>query len=291
MRLGVLFPTTEIGADPREAVAFAQAAEDLGFDHLNTLDHVILPDAQDEALKHDYYVRTRSFHEPLILFSFLAAVTRRIRFSTAILILPQRQTVLVAKQAAELDLLSGGRLRLGVGLGWNPLEYEALGMSFKTRARRMAEQVGLLRALWTREEVTFDADFDRVDAAGLNPMPVQRPIPIWFGGAVPAALRRAGRLAEGVLLNPRLTPGAEAKASMDYVRDGAVAAGRDPANVGVEGTVLVRDMSPDQFAEAAAGWRDLGATDLILRTMDCGFSGIDAHIVALRRFRAAYPDP
>jgi probable F420-dependent oxidoreductase len=189
MRIGIVFPQYEIGTDPAAIRDFAQAAEGIGYHHLLASEHVLgastaaRPDwRRPYGDTHRAYTDEDQFHEPLVLFGFLAGLTRRIELVTGILILPQRQTALVAKQAAEIDVLSGGRLRLGVGLGWNAVEYEALGMDFRTKARRIEEQIALLRALWTQPVVDFAGEWDRIPAAGINPLPVQRPIPIWLGG-------------------------------------------------------------------------------------------------------------
>src|SRR5262252_6242986 len=192
MQLNAMFPTRDIGDDPAKIRDWAQAAEDLGYAYIEVPDHVFGAAARDGWTPR--YNETDPFHETFVMLGFLAAVTKRIRLSSGILIAPQRQTGLIAKQAAEVDLLSGGRLRLGVGLGWNPVEYEALGKDFNDRGRRMTEQVQLLRLLWTQRAVTFEGRYERVTAAGLSPLPVQRPIPVWFGAFAPAALRRAGRI-------------------------------------------------------------------------------------------------
>ena len=191
MKIGVVFPQTEIGADAGAVRAYGERAEQLGFHHLVAFDHVL---GADPAVHQDWsgpYDVTTTFHEPLVLFGYLAAITR-LELVTGILILPQRQTALVAKQAAEVDLLTGGRLRLGVGIGWNTVEYEALGKDFTSRGRRTDEQVQLLRRLWTEQSVTFHGADEHVTGAGLSPLPVQRPIPVWFGASATAGLPRPG---------------------------------------------------------------------------------------------------
>ena len=225
MQLGVTFPQTEIGVDPGAIRAYAQAAEGLGYDYLVAYDHVL---GADVSVRPDWkprrhgrqphlatalppaYSHKHAFHEILVLFGYLAGVTKRLGLATGVLIVGQRQTALVAKQAAEVDVLSGGRLRLGIGAGWNDVEFEALGMDFHSRGRRNEEQIALLRALWTQEVVTFEGRWHKVTAAGINPLPVQRPIPIWVGGGAEPVLKRAGRLADGVSLNtpPEERPGA-----------------------------------------------------------------------------------
>jgi len=204
MRIGVVFPQTELGGDAGAVRAYVQRAEELGFTHVLAYDHVVGADpAVHAGWDGPYDVRT-TFHEPMVLYGYLAAVTS-MELVTGIVILPQRQTVLAAKQAAEVDLLTGGKFRLGVGIGWNRVEYEALGQDFSTRGKRLEEQITLLRRLWTEQTVTFSGTFDRITGAGLAPLPVQRPIPVWIGAQSPRALRRAGRLADGWF--PQMAPG------------------------------------------------------------------------------------
>ena len=211
----------------------------------------------------------------MVLFGYLAACTD-LELVSGILIAPQRQTVLVAKQAAEVDVLSGGRLRLGVGLGWNRLEYEALSKDFSNRATRIVEQVELLRRLFTEESVTFEGRFEQLHGVGILPMPVQRPIPIWFGGLAPAALRRIGRLADGWF--PLVPFGPALEAAVETVQRAAEAAGRDP--IPFEGRISV-NAGADKVERHLAGWRDIGASHVSLDTMRQGFVGVDQHISAL----------
>src|SRR5215471_11939204 len=181
MQVGVIFPQTEIGADPMTMHDYVQAAKHLRYAHLLVYDHVLGADAQRHAGWSGGYTAKDMFHEPLVALGYMAALTQRLELGTAVLVLGQRQTALVAKQAAEVDVLSGGRLRLGIGLGWNHVEYEALGQDFRTRGRRIEEQIAVLRALWTQKVVSFEGRWHRITHAGLNPLPVQRPIPIWLG--------------------------------------------------------------------------------------------------------------
>ena len=213
MRVGVVFPQTELGGDPGAVRAYGQRVEALGFTHLLAYDHVVGADPEvHKGWQGPYDVHT-TFHEPLVMFGYLAAVTTTLELVTGVIILPQRQTVLVAKQAAEVDLLSGGRFRLGVGLGWNAVEYEALGEDFTNRGRRSEEQVEVMRRLWTEESVTLDGRYHHVTGAGLAPLPVQRPIPVWFGAASDRAYERAGRLGDGWF--PMMEPGP----GLDYARE------------------------------------------------------------------------
>ena len=218
-----------------------------------------------------------TFHEPFVLYGYLAAITS-LELVTGVIILPQRQTVLVAKQSAQIDILTEGRFRLGVGLGWNPVEYEALGQDFTNRGRRMTEQVELLRRLWTERSVTFHGRYETVTAAGIAPLPVQRPIPIWFGASSPPALRRAGRLADGWF--PQRRPGPELDDALAIVHGAAEAAGRDPGSLGMEGRIgLSRGV--DAAAAQVEAWRASRATHVSISTMGIGAGGIDRHIASL----------
>lgn len=277
MRIGVVFPQTEIGADAGAVRAYGQAAEALGYRHVMAYDHVVGADPEVHRGWRGPYDVSSTFHEPMVLFGYLAALTS-LELVTAIIILPQRQTALVAKQAAEVDLLSEGRLRLGVGLGWNQVEYEALGQDFGTRGSRMEEQVGLLRRLWTEPSITFEGAFDRVTGAGLAPLPVQRPIPVWFGAQSPRAYRRAGRLADGWF--PQVSPGPELEEAKAIVEGAAVEAGRDPGSLGMEGRVGWTG-SQEALAELAGRWREAGATHLAVNTMGAGLGSVDGHLAAL----------
>ncbi len=235
MRIGVVFPQTEIGADAGAVRAYAEHVEGLGYAHLLAYDHVVGADTTVHADWNGPYDMHNTFHEPLVTFGYLAAVTTTLELVTGVLILPQRQTVLVAKQAAEVDLLSGGRLRLGVGLGWNAVEYEALGEDFSTRGKRCDEQVALMRKLWTEPSVTYGGRYHRVTGAGLAPLPIQRPIPVWFGASSPRAFRRAGRLGDGWF--PMVGPGPKLERARQEVAQAATEAGRDPARIGMQGQV------------------------------------------------------
>ena len=286
MQIGVVFPQTEIGGDPAVVRAYAVAAEELGYRHLLVYDHVLGADPAVHAGWDGPYDVTTTFHEPFVLFGFLAAITS-LELVTGVVILPQRQTALVAKQAAEVDLLTEGRFRLGVGLGWNAVEYEALGKEFTDRGRRITEQVELLRRLWTEPTVTFRGRYETVTGAGLAPMPVQRPIPIWFGASQPAALRRTGRLADGWF--PQAAPGPRLEEALEHVRGGAEAAGRDPATIGMDGRVHL-SRGVDVAADHTDRWRTVGATHLSVNTMGLatdGPVGIDRHIAALAELAEA----
>jgi probable F420-dependent oxidoreductase len=287
MQIGVVFPQTEIGPDSGAVRTYGLRVEELGFRHVLAYDHVL---GADRAVHQGWdrpYDSTTTFHEPLVMFGFLAALTS-LELVTGIIILPQRQTALVAKQAAEVDLLSGGRFRLGVGLGWNYVEYEALGQDFTTRGRRIEEQVGLMRRLWTEPSLSYAGTFDRITGAGIAPLPVQRPIPIWFGAQSAPAYRRAGRLADGWL--PQMQPGPGLDRARAAVNQAATEAGRDPASLGMEGRITWRG-DASELAEQAARWQDAGATHLSINTMGAGLATLDDHLAALAEAAQALLPP
>jgi probable F420-dependent oxidoreductase len=290
MKIGAIFPQTECGTDIGAIGEYVRGVEAMGYDHLFVADHVLGADPKFHAHPSlANYSHESVVHEALTLLAYLAAITRKITLATGILILPQRQTVLVAKQAAQIDVLSGGRLRLGIGVGWNAVEYEALNETFENRGRRAAEQVEVLRALWTQPLVDFRGKFHRITFAGLNPMPIQRPIPIWFGvgsrdHAVPpaAALRRLARLADG--WSPNLTPDADGRALVARVHAYAREAGRDPRGLPLEGRIRLAGQTPDGWAKQVDAWKELGATLVIAESRSGGLGFPDGHLEALRRF-------
>ena len=285
MQLGVIFPQTEIGADPQGVRDFAQAAEELGYAHVIVFDHVLGADTTYHRNWEGPYTQGDMFHEPFVLYGYLAAVTRKLELVTAVIILGQRQTALVAKQAAAVDVLSGGRLRLGVGIGWNAVEYEALNENFHDRGKRSEEQIAVLRALWTQEVVDFHGRWHHITHAGINPLPVQRPIPLWLGGRVEAVVERVGRLADGWF--PQFVPDDAGRATIERMHGYARVAGRDPAAIGIEGRISLTESGPDAWGTLAEAWRGLGATHLSVNTMRAGLATPDAHIAAIRQFREA----
>jgi probable F420-dependent oxidoreductase len=284
MHIGAVFPQTEIGSDPVAIRAYAQAVEEMGYRHILIYDHVL---GASTATRPDWrgpYTSDTTFHEPFVLFGFFAACTQQIDLVTGVIILPQRQTALVAKQAAEVDLLSGGRLRLGIGVGWNAVEYEGLNEDFGNRGARSEEQIVLLRKLWTEPVVTFNGRWHRIDAAGINPLPVQRPIPIWIGGGADKVLERTARLADGWF--PQMPPDDSAREAIRQLRSHAAAAGRDPAAIGIEARLSIGRLPERGWVEFAEAWRALGATHLSISTMDAGLRTPQDHIDALRRVKA-----
>lgn len=282
MRLGVIFPQTEIGNDPIVIRDYAQAVEELGYHHLLVFDHVLgaHPDKFGGRAPYDY---TSPFHEPFVLFGYLAGLTSRLELVTGILVLPQRQTALVAKQAAEVDVLTGGRLRLGVGIGWNPVEFEALGENPRNRGRRVEEQVALLRELWTNELVDFEGKYHTVPQAGINPLPVQRPIPVWMGAMAEPAIRRTARIADGWF--PQFGPGPDGAEAIERFRGYVRNAGRRPEDVGIEGRISIANTPEEQWGASLQGWRELSATHVTFNTMRANLPSPQAHIDAIRRFK------
>ena len=293
MQIGAIFPQTEIGADPGAIREYAQAAEELGYSHLFIADHVLGADSGFHPHVADSYYTHRSvIHESFTLMGYLAAVTKTIGLTTGILILPQRATALVAKQAAAVDVLSGGRLRLGIGVGWNHVEYEALNRNFRDRGRRSEEQIALLRALWTQEVVDFTGRWHRVDHAGLNPLPVQRPIPVWLGAGSSASplppepvLRRIAAISDGWF--PNFPPEEPGRAAIGVLREYVRAAGREPSAVGIEGRIRIGGQQPEEWVNEARGWEALGATAITVEARREGLSTATEHIEAIVRFREA----
>ena len=280
MEISALYPTRDIGTDPARIRDWAQATEDLGFSHIEVPDHVFGATARNGWTPR--YNEQDPFHETFVTLGYLAAVTRTIRLTSGVLILPQRQTGLVAKQAAEVDVLCEGRLRLGVGVGWNFVEYQALGTDWKTRGARQAEQIEVLKRLWTEDLVTFKGRFHDLYEVNITPPPVQRPIPIWFGGDSEPVIRRAARYGDGWM--PILTPDEQAESKLAMLREHLTAFGRDPEDFGIEGWLRMYEADPDQWAAGVEGWRRLGADIVMLypmyRTPD-----LDDQIETLRKFK------
>jgi probable F420-dependent oxidoreductase len=291
MKLGAVFPTTEIGADPVAVRDWARAAEQLGYDHVLIYDHVLgAVHARREPALTGPYTEKDAFHEPFVLLGYLAALTTRLELATGVLILPQRQTALVAKQAAELDLLSGGRLRLGVGTGWNWVEYDSLGVPYAGRGRRLDEQVEVLRRLWREPVVEFRGRYHRIDRAGILPLP-GRDIPIWFGGFTEPALRRAAKAGDGFVFGaaPSRMKRLQQSLQAELARLGRAASG-----FGAE-AIVDYSATPDEWRRELELWRQLGGTHFTLRAMDTGaelvgakrvgYSGPQDYIDALERFK------
>lgn len=282
MHIGLVYPQTEYPADPAAVRDYAQAAEALGYSHVLAYDHILGANPDRPGGWTGPYTYRDPFMEPFLLFTYMAAVTTRLGFIPGILILPQRETTLVAKQAAVLDVLCGGRLRLGVGTGWNEVEYVAAGYDFHTRGARQEEQIDVLRRLWTQELVTYQGRWHDIPDAGLNPLPIQRPIPVWLGGHADVVLRRVARLGDGWLPGYRT---AEAAREALETLDGYLAEqGRSRADVGLEPRLHWGDGDRNALGRALAGWRAAGATHISLNTMGAGFTTPGEHLAAIRSF-------
>ncbi len=282
MKLGVVFPQTEIGADPNVLREYVQTVEGLGYDYLTIYDHVLGANPDRPGGWSGPYTYLTQFHEPLVLFGWMAALTRRLEFVTGVIILPQRQTALVAKQAAQISVLSGGRFRLGVGVGWNTVEYEGLGQDFHTRGKRVEEQVTLLRELWTKPLVNFKGEFDSVPDAGINPLPAQ-PIPVWFGGNADVALRRSARIGDGWL--PNTMPLPELRVRLDTLRTYLAEAGRNPEGFGVDVRINANHTPPSEWASEAAQLAEMGVTHVAINTMGVGHKNLQDHLTAIQNFK------
>jgi probable F420-dependent oxidoreductase len=281
MKMGVVFPQTEIGSDPAMMAKFATTAESLGYDHLLAYDHVLGANTKSRPDWQGPYTTESMFQEPFVLFGYLAGLTTTIELVTAVIILPQRQTALVAKQAACVDVISGGRLRLGIGLGWNDVEYEALGMDFKNRGVRSEEQIDLLRKLWRDDAISFDGKWHKINDAGLNPLPAKKHIPIWLGGTAPKVIDRVARLADGWF--PFFTR--ELDSQIELLKERAKAAGRDPRDIGIE-CIIPSTTTPDKLKLL----EDLGVTHAAVVTMNLGLTSPEAHIDAIDRARNVLTD-
>lgn len=283
MRLGVSLPHDASTTDPAALREFIQTVEGLGFDYFTVADHVVGADPTNRPGWSGEYTHRVPMREPLAVLAFAAACTTRLTLGTSVIILPQRQTVLVAKQMAELDTLSGGRVFLGAGLGWNEVEYEALNENFRNRAWRIEEQIAVLRALWTKDVVTFEGEWHRIIEAGINPMPRQRPIPIWMGGSADAAVRRIARLADG--WNCGTVNLAEAPATLQRFRQYAREAGRDPSSVGLAPRLGLAGGTPADWLKTYQAWRDLGVSHVGITTNRTGAETVDQHLALVRRFK------
>lgn len=280
MQISAWFPTRDIGTDPVRIRDWAQAAEELGYDHIEVPDHVFGATARDGWSPR--YNEQDPFHETFVTLGFLAGVTTTIGLASGVLILPQRQTGVVAKQATQVDILSGGRLRLGVGVGWNHVEYEALNEDWKSRGTRQREQVEVLKKLWCDDLVTYQGRFHQFTEVNITPRPVQRPIPVWFGGSSDAVVKRAAQIGDGWM--PIMAPDHEAEAKLEQLRNHLSDCGRDASAFGIEGWLRMDKADPDEWSVAAEGWRKLGADIVMLYPM-YRIPNFDDQIETLRRFK------
>jgi probable F420-dependent oxidoreductase len=285
MKYGVVYPQTEYGNDPHAIRDYAQTVEGLGFSHILAYDHVLGVNPERSENWQGPYTYQSPFQSPFLLFSYMAAITQVIEFATGILILPQRQTALVAKQAATLDVLSAGRLRLGIGLGWNKPEYISLGENFHNRGRRIEEQVQLLRKLWTQPLVNFSELWHTIPDAGINPLPIQRPIPIWFGGHADRVLRRMASLGDGWMTNYRQPE--KFLPELDKLKGYLNEAGRDLSDFGIEARMYYNDGDPDAWQGLANVWKDAGVSHISFNTMGAGFQTPEDHLEAVQAFASA----
>jgi probable F420-dependent oxidoreductase len=282
VHIGLTFPQSDLELDAAAVREFAQTIEGMGFDHIVAYDHVLGAGRKNRPDWNGFHDEHDRFHEVLVLFGFLAAVTRKVELVTGILCLPQRQTALVAKQAAEIDLLSGGRLRVGVGVGWNAVEFEGLGADFKTRGRRIEEQIAALRALWTSPTVEFEGDFHSLPDVGINPLPTQRPIPIWYGSGAEKILDRVVRLADGWIPESRVPE--TLAPQLELLRAKLADADRDPSAFGLQARLSLRQGDPDLWREYYGWYRDQGFTHFCVSTIWSGATTLDEHLALLRRF-------
>jgi probable F420-dependent oxidoreductase len=283
MQIGVVFPQTEIGNDPLAIRDYAQAVEEMGYTHILAYDHVLGASTANRPDWDGPYTSETPFYEVFVLFGYLAAVTQRVGLVTGVLILPQRQTALVAKQAASLDVLSNGRFRLGVGIGWNAVEYEALNEDFSNRGARSAEQITVLRALLADPVITFQGKHHYIHEAGINPLPVQRPLPIWIGGEAEAVLKRIGTMGDGWF--PQSAPNDAMRATISRLRQYAREAGRNPEDIGIEARLNPNRVPENEYVAFVDKWRELGATHLSVNTMGLNLPSPQAHINRLRQVK------
>ena len=284
MRIGAVLPHNEIGTDPGAMRAYAQGLEEMGISNLLIYDHVLGADADRPGGFKGAYDKDVAFHEPLTTFAFIAAITTRLKMMSAVMILPQRQAALVAKQAAEVAILSGDRFSLGVGIGWNKVEYQALEIPFRRRGDRLGEQVELLRQLWTHDSMSFEGEFHTVDLASINPRP-NKMIPIWFGGSAPGAIERCALKGDGWI--PLGSPNDSSRDRIDAIRQHREAAGLSMDGFGIQAQAQFAGGDPERWRSHAEKWRDLGCTDLAVATHNAGPTNVDGHLSRVSEYLAA----
>ncbi|MEC7991711.1 MAG: LLM class F420-dependent oxidoreductase [Pseudomonadota bacterium] len=284
MQIGAVFPHNEIGTDPGAIKAYAQGVEAMGITHLLIYDHVLGADPDREGGFRGPYDKDVAFHEPFTTFAFIAGVTDKIDLITTVMILPQRQTVLAAKQAAEVALLSNNRFKLGIGVGWNELEYVGLNETFNNRGRRQEEQVDVMRKLWSEDSLDYTGEYHRIDKASINPRP-SKTIPIWFGGSAPALLDRVARLGDGWI--PLMGANDKAKACIDTIKQTRKAAGLSFANFGIQAQAQYAGGSPERWRKHAEAWREMGCTHLAIATHNAGPTNVDGHLARIGEYQKA----
>lgn len=282
MKYGAIFPQFEVSSDVENIRKFMLSVEEMGYDFVVAYDHVLGANPEREEPLNGAYTHETQFHEIFSLFSYASAITTKLEFATGIVILPQRQTALVAKQAAQVDLFSNGRLRLGVGVGWNRVELEGLGEDFSTRGRRSAEQVEVMKMLWQNELVTYEGEFHKLDDVGINPLPIQRPIPVWFGGNADPVLRRMAKLGDGWMTSGMLIE--DVKPRLEKLHEYLKAEGRDPANFGIDPFIPLHRMDENEHVGNVEQWQEIGATHAGILTMGSGYTTIEQHLADLEKF-------
>jgi probable F420-dependent oxidoreductase len=284
MKYGAVFPQLEIGSDSAVVRDYILAVEDMGFDYLLAYDHVVGANPDRPGGWMGPYTHKSQFHEILTLFAYAAGITEKIELVSGILILPQRQTALVAKQTAQIDVLSNGRLRLGVAVGWNKVEMEASGEKFSNRGKRIEEQIEVLRLLWTNELVQYEGKYHKLDDVGINPLPVQRPIPIWFGGGADAVIERMAKLADGWM--PNFRPVEQSHPQVDMLKRCLEENGRSLDDFGIDVRLTANRQPESEWESYLQAWREMGATHAAMNTMDAGYKSLDEHLATLRKFKA-----
>ncbi len=286
MKIGVVFPQLEIGTDPIIIRDYVQTVEGLGYDYVLAFDHVLGADPDAYPAQSFRYTYENMFHEPFVLFGYLTGLTSTLEFATGVIILPQRNAPLVAKQAASLDVLAGGRLRLGIGVGWNRAEMESLGYDFGTRGKRVDEQIEVMRELWVKPLVNFEGEYHTLRQVGINPLPVQRPIPLWFGGAAEPVLQRMVKYGAGWMVNN--PDPVSFKPSWEQLHEYLQDAGRNPGSFGLDVRVSVARQPVATWEYVIDQWRELDATHIGINTMDAGFTSIQDHINVIRAFKELF---
>ena len=284
MEIGAVFPHNEIGTDPQAIKDYAQGVEELGVTHLLIYDHVLGADRDRPGGFEGPYDKDIAFHEPFTTFAFIAAITKKLKMITTVMILPQRQTVLVAKQAAELAILSNNRFTLGIGVGWNAVEYVGLNENFRDRGKRQAEQVELMRLLWDNEVLEYKGNYHQIDKASINPRPT-KPVPIWFGGGAPQLIRRCADLGDGWI--PLMGPNAKAKALLDEIKEQRKAQGLSWEDFGVQAQAQFAGGSPELWSKHASKWRELGASHLAIATHNAGETNVAGHLKRIEEYLQA----
>ena len=284
MKIGAVFPHNEIGTNPKQIKEYCRGIESLGVDHLLIYDHVLGADPDREGGFRGPYDKDVAFHEPLTTFSFIAAATEKIELATTVLILPQRQTVLVAKQVAQLAILSNNRFRLGIGVGWNKIEYEGLNETFENRGRRQEEQVMVMRDLWTRDSLDFEGEFHRIDKASINPRP-EESIPIWFGGSAPALIERVARLGDGWM--PLMGANEKASECIRKIREAREREGKSMDGFGIQAQAQYKGGNPDIWKKNARSWYEMGATHLAIATHNAGVTDVPGHLSRVEEYLSA----